>query len=191
MSGVQRKPTSKKSPERGDIQASDLIGNYGERHQTLKSDMTTLPEPRGFLIAPILVPSLHVLFTPLWSILGGKPELAVLAMAWQCIAWFDLVAVCLATLSPALWVVRRKIAAFPHRSLFPRHKLLIALTTSILASFFLMGPYPSIRSVPMAWFFAYLSAACFLSGVYTPPDGLLVQECQPASLVITSNPGIE
>lgn len=129
--------------------------------------MDTLPNPKGYLFAPILVPSLHVLFTPLWLALDGKADLAVLAMTWQMVAWFALTAACLATISPALWVARRRIAAFPFKSFNKYHKLALAITAAALASMFLMGPYKAIRSVPATWLFAYVSAACFLSGLYT------------------------
>lgn len=131
--------------------------------------MNTLPNPRGYLIAPILVPSLHVLFTPLWTALGGQPELVVLAMAWQSIAWFGLMAACLATLSPALWMARNRIAAFPHKSLGRRHKILMGIGSSALASLLLMGPSPKRHSTPLSWLVAYFASACFLSGIYTEP----------------------
>jgi hypothetical protein len=68
---------------------------------------------------------------------------------------------------PALWLARKYIATFPHRSLNRRHKLLVAMAASALASLFL-GSYADIRSLPAAWLFAYLSAASFLSGFFTP-----------------------
>ncbi len=138
--------------------------------------MNPLPDPRGYLIAPILVPSLHVLFTPVWSALRGQPELAVLAMAWQSIAWFWLMAVSLATISPALWIARKQIAAFPYKAVSRRDKLLLGIVSSALASLFLMGPFPNIHSTPVSWLFAYFASACFLSGIYTKHSTTCHQE---------------
>ena len=144
--------------------------------------MNPLPDPRGYLIAPILVPSLHVLFTPAWCALGGQPELAVLAMAWQSIAWFGLMAVSLATLSPALWITRKQIAAFPYKSLSRRDKIFLGIGCSALASLFLMGPMPNIRSIPLSWLFAYFASACFLSGIYTKQSTACLPEVARAMI---------
>lgn len=126
--------------------------------------MEPLPMSRGYLIAPILVPSLHVLFTPLWAVLGGQAELALLAMCWQLVAWFGLTAVCLATFSPALWASRRSIAGLPlpHKACNKFQILMLAVIAAALASFFLMGSYPTFRSTPVSWVCGYISAACFL-----------------------------
>lgn len=128
--------------------------------------MERLPMSRGYLIAPILVPSLHVLFTPLWAVLGGQAELALLAMCWQLVAWFGLTAVCLATFSPALWIARKSIAGVPHKVFKKLQKLMVAFIAAAMASFFLMGPYPMFRSIPVAWLCGYIAAVCFLSALY-------------------------
>ncbi|MCH2242362.1 MAG: hypothetical protein MK041_10630 [Aquabacterium sp.] len=131
----------------------------------MTANATALPEPRGYLIAPAIVPTVHVVLTPVWMVVTGQSQLAVMAMAWQMIAWFGLSAFCLATLSPALWLMRRRISRFPHRSLGPRHKLVIGIIGSALASLLLVGLL-GVRSLLLSWLFAYLSGACFLSALY-------------------------
>lgn len=147
--------------------------------------METHPDPRGYLIAPVLAPSLHVLFTPVWTILGGQPELIVLATTWQVVAWFALVAICLATHSPALWLMRQQIARFPHQALSRRHKLAIGVVASALASLLLMGPIQGVRFIPGAWLLSCFASACFMSGLYARPQGLTGSSRgpQPASRV--------
>lgn len=147
--------------------------------------MEALPDPRGYLLAPLIAPSLHVLFTPVWTTLGGQPELAVLAMAWQVVAWFALVAICLATHSPALWLMRKQMSLFPHHALERRHKIAIGLVASALASLLLIGPIQGIRFIPGAWLLSCFASACFMSGLYAHPSGLTGSSRgpQPASRV--------
>ena len=143
------------------------------------------PDPRGYLIAPVLAPSLHVLFTPIWAMLGGQSELALLAMTWQVVAWFALVAICLATHSPALWLMRQHIARFPHQALRRHHKITIGVVASALASLFLIGPVQGVRFIPGAWLLSCFASACFMSGLYARPTGLTGSSRgpQPASRV--------
>ena len=133
--------------------------------------MKTLPDPLGYLIAPVLVPSVHVLLTPVWAVLGGQPELAVSAMAWQVIAWFGLMAICLATLSPALWLARKHIHWFPHSSLSRRHRVTLGVVASGVASLLLIGTIEGVQSIPAAGLFAYFASACYLSGLHTKREG--------------------
>lgn len=143
------------------------------------------PDPRGYLIAPVLAPSLHVLFTPIWAMLGGQPELALFAMTWQVVAWFALVAICLATHSPALWLMRKHIAGFPHQALRRHHKIVIGVVASALASSLFIGPVQGVRFIPGSWLLSCFAAACFMSGLYAQPTGLTGSSRgpQPASRV--------
>lgn len=129
--------------------------------------MKALPDPLGYLVAPVLVPSLHVLFTPFWAVLGGEAELWASAMAWQVIAWFGLMAFCLATLGPALWLARQHVHWFPHRALGCQQKVALGVAGSALASLLLVGSIEGLQSVPGSWVLAYFASACFLSGLYT------------------------
>ena len=122
-------------------------------------------DSRGYIFAPLIAPTLHIVFTPLWVLLGGHPASAILAMAWQLIAWFGLMAVCLATYSPALWLMRKHIASFPHQALTRKQKLIIGVVASAISSMFLLGPV-AVRLVPGAWLAGLLASGSFMSALF-------------------------
>lgn len=110
-------------------------------------------DPIGYLLAPLLAPTLNILFTPLWPLLQGRPGAASEALGWMVVAWFGLEAICLATLSPLLWLARHAIAGWP---LPPSLSLGIAVLLSALASWWLFG---IATSVFLSWMAAAGSAA--------------------------------
>ena len=121
---------------------------------------------RGYIFAPLIAPTLHIVFTPLWVLLAGHPSSAFLAMAWQVIAWFGLMAICLATYSPALWLMRKHIANLPYRAATRRRKLIMGVVTSAISSMLLIGPV-ALRFVPGAWLAGLLASACFMSALFS------------------------
>lgn len=111
--------------------------------------MTTSTDPRGYLVAPLFAPTVHVLLTPIWVILSGHTNQAFVAMGWQVIAWFAIEAICLATISPLLWLVRNQISRLaPGRS----------VAWSIATLFAVAASYLLFRSVASSWFAAFASA---------------------------------
>ena len=136
-----------------------VLGELFERMMEEKIDS------RGYIFAPLTAPTLHIVFTPLWALMGGNPSSAVLAMAWQVIAWFGLMAVCLATYSPALWLMRKHIANWPFPAATRRHKLIMGVVASVLSSMFLIGPV-AVRFVLGAWLAGLLASACVMSALF-------------------------
>ena len=120
--------------------------------------METLPMSRGYLIAPILVSSLHVLFTPLWAVLGGQ---AGHVLATGCLVWSDRCLSC--DVQPSALGRPQKHCGLASQGVKKFQKLMIAVIAAVFASFFIMGPYPTFRSTPVSWVCGYISAACFLS----------------------------
>jgi hypothetical protein len=109
--------------------------------------MYRLPS-RAYLAAPLFAPTLHVFLTPIWQVLAGRAEEAVLAMAWQAIAWFGLQAICLASICPVLWLLRNaplfKLNSFV---LWP-----LSFTLAALAS------YSLFQSPTLSWLSSLASA---------------------------------
>jgi hypothetical protein len=117
-------------------------------------------DSRGYL-APLLAPTLHVALVPLWSAFSGHAETALVAMAWQIIAWFFLEAVCLATISPLLWLFRRQILWRPvNRKVAGGMAFLFA----VAASFMLF------RSPLVSWLSAFVASAFAFGALQTRKD---------------------
>jgi O-antigen/teichoic acid export membrane protein len=125
--------------------------------------MTDEVDARAYLLAPLLPPTVHVVLAPVWSVLSGRPELALSVMAWQFVAWFALQAVCLATMTPLLWLLRR---SFVGRRLSKRATWTLAGLSSGLASFALLGPIPALHSPAISWFAAFAAAALVFLGFH-------------------------
>ena len=122
--------------------------------------------------AALVPPSLHVIATPLWVVLGGRPELAMAATAWQVIAWIFLASAALLTLTPIVLLARKHLA-----SILPNRAAMAALSVSSAfgSSFFLFGAPPYLQSIPVCWFLALASSlSAYLAMRPTAKDGLNV-----------------
>jgi hypothetical protein len=115
---------------------------------------------RGYLLAPLVPPTLNIAFVPVWSILTGHPTSAAAAMAWQFIAWFGLEAACLATIYPLLWLLHRQIVAIPVSTSLATA---FAVVFSGCSSFALFGPIQAQGHVLASWAFAFMAAALAFS----------------------------
>jgi len=103
---------------------------------------------RAYLTAPLFAPTLHVFLTPIWQILAGHTDEAVLAMVWQAIAWFLLQAVCLASVCPVLWLLRNA----------PLFKLNGVVLWSLSFALATVASYCLFQSPALSWLSALASA---------------------------------
>jgi hypothetical protein len=115
---------------------------------------------RGYLLAPLVPPTLNIAFVPVWSILTGHATSAAGAMAWQLIAWFGLEAACLATIYPPLWLLHKQIVALPVSTSLAAA---LAVIFSGCSSFVLFGPIQAQGHVLVSWAFAFIAAALAFS----------------------------
>jgi hypothetical protein len=112
--------------------------------------MATKIDPKSYLIAPLFAPTLHIFLTPIWAIVSNRMDRAFEAMAWQTIAWFALEAICLATMTPLLWLIRNQVS-----------KLTLRRSTawSIATLCAMAASYLLFRSALLSWFASFTSAA--------------------------------
>jgi hypothetical protein len=119
----------------------------------------TRPLPRSYA-APLVTPTLHLVFTPLWLSLMGRQNEAVVVTAWQAIAWLYLTPLCLLTMLPFLWVARR---ALPAVNLKPALAWFIILSSSAVSSVALLGAFKYAQSPLVSWLAALLAALVLAS----------------------------
>jgi len=117
--------------------------------------MPTEVDQRGYLLAPWVPPTAHVLLAPLWSVIAGEQELAVQSFGWSVIAWLGLQGVCLATMAPLLWLLRRVLAYLPQRVF----AWAAAAVFSVIASYLLAFPRFAEWSLALSWFAAFVAAS--------------------------------
>lgn len=106
----------------------------------------------------ILIPStIHVCLTPVWALLNGQSNTALVIFVWQCIAWVYLVLLSL-SFTPFLLILDKSSLKIPQS-----RRLLIAICviSAALGSYFLFGAPVWLRSICACWFLALLSSACF------------------------------
>jgi hypothetical protein len=111
--------------------------------------MATDSDPRGYLVAPLFSPTVHVLLTPIWSVLSNHANEAVASFIWQFIAWFALEAICLATMCPVLWLCRNHVSKL---ALGRSTAWFIVSLLAAVASYFLF------QSAVVSWCAAFASA---------------------------------
>lgn len=114
----------------------------------------TRPLPRSYA-APLVAPTLHLLFTPLWLLLIGRQNEALVVTAWQAIAWLYLAPFCLVTMLPLIWVARR---TFPPVNLKLPVAWFIVLSSSAASSLALLGAFKYAQSPLLSWLAALLAA---------------------------------
>jgi hypothetical protein len=125
-------------------------------------------DPRTYLFAPLLAPTLHIALAPLWGVLNGQSGSLVQATLWQVVAWFALEAVCLATFCPLLWLLRQHIL----RVRFNRRVAwACAILFAVAASYALLGARPEFRSTVLSWLAALTSATFAFSALNAHTTG--------------------
>ncbi|MDI1260219.1 hypothetical protein [Aquabacterium sp.] len=119
---------------------------------------------RGYLLAPLVPPTLNILFVPVWSVLSGHSGLAFSAMVWQVVAWFGLEAICLASIYPILWLFHRRILSLP---INPSLAVALSITFSAGSSFALFGPIQWQGHVAISWAFAAIASVFAFSAFHS------------------------
>jgi len=147
-SGLRRRLTMALGPH---LHPSSLF-----RNRTMSEGI----DHRGYLLAPLVPPTLNIAFVPVWSILAGHAESAGAAMAWQLVAWFGLEAACLASIYPLLWLLHKQIISLPVST---RVAAALSFFFSACASFALFGPIQVQGHVFASWGFAFIAAALAFS----------------------------
>ena len=113
-----------------------------------------------FYATPLVAPTLHLVFTPLWLLLMGRGNEAVVVTAWQAIAWLYLAPLCLLTMFPFLWVAHRALSAIKLNSALV---WLVVLSSSAVSSLALFGAFKYSQSPVVSWLAALLAALALAS----------------------------
>jgi hypothetical protein len=123
----------------------------------------TSPLPRLYA-APLVAPTLHLVFTPLWLLVMGRQSEIVVVTAWQAIAWLYLAPLCTVTMIPLLWAARRTL---PTGELKPVLAWFIVLASSAVSSLALLGAFKYAQSPLASWLAALLAALVLASHIRT------------------------
>lgn len=114
----------------------------------MKSTVNDQIDPIGYLVAPLVPPTLNIVFVPMFAVLAGHPEYSTVSAAWMVIAWFGLEAVCLATLSPLLWLCRHLLMRV---NMTIGAAIIAAVSLSGVASYLLFGTSSVAHAMPLSW----------------------------------------
>ena len=118
---------------------------------------TTHFMPRLPWVGPLLPSALHLPIAFAWAVISSH-EAPGAVLAWQVVAWPLAAFVCLATMSPVLWLLARLSLSLPGGS---QIRLVAGLCFSVAASLaFLLGPQGA-GSLVAAWFLALVAALAF------------------------------
>lgn len=123
-------------------------------------------DPIGYLVAPLVSPTLNIVFVPIFDALGGHPEFSGESVIWMVIAWFGLEAICLATLYPLLWLLRH---ALMRLQVSVSAAVIAAVSLSGVASYLLFGTAHVAHATPLSWL-AAAAASAFAFIAYQKSD---------------------
>ena len=114
----------------------------------MKSTVNDQIDPIGYLVAPLVPPTLNIVFVPMFALMAGHPEYSSVSAAWMVIAWFGLEAICLATLSPLLWLCRH---LFMRVNMPTGAAVTATISLSGVASYLLFGASSVAHAIPLSW----------------------------------------
>ena len=123
-------------------------------------------EPRAYVFAPLVAPTVHVAASAGWQVIAGRSDLAVTTAGWQAIAWFALVSFVLATHPITLRVLRSPLLKLAH-SVPALLSWAVSVVSALAASYILF-----VLGLPVAsWFAAFAASAFAFSAICASSRG--------------------
>lgn len=113
-------------------------------------------DPVGYLVAPLVPPTLNIAFVPVFAALSAHPGHLGESIGWMVVAWFGLEAICLATISPCLWLFRHFVVRL---NISTRLAITASIALSGLASYIAFGTPVVAHAIPLSWLAAAISSA--------------------------------